>query len=54
MMGWRLDPIKKRKYQAAEHLGLTNRLLESGWPGLSAKESGRIGAQIRRSPQKQE
>lgn len=53
MTQWRLDPKAKRKYEAAECLSLTPRLLESGWPGLSAKEAGRIGAQMRRkTPEK--
>ncbi len=51
---WRLDERQKRKYEAAERLGLTSRLLENGWPGLTAKESGRIGAAVRRPPQKRE
>ena len=53
-MEWRIDPKQKRKYEAAERLGLTARLREQGWPGLTAKETGRIGAQIRRPLQKQE
>lgn len=51
---WRLDPKYKRKYEAAERLGLTQRLLEEGWPGLTAKETGRIGAEVRRPQRKQE
>lgn len=51
---WRLDGKQKRKYQAAEALGFTARLIENGWPGLSAKETGRVGALLRHSPQKQE
>ena len=53
-MDWRLDPKHKRKYEAAERLGLTQRLLEEGWPGLTAKDSGRIGAEVRRPLRKQE
>ncbi len=53
-MDWRLDPRQKRKYQAAERLGLLPRLQETGWAGLTAKESGRIGAQVRRPPHRQE
>ena len=53
-MTWRLSPREKRKYQAAEWLGFTARLKENGWPGLSAKETGQIGAEIRYSPRKQE
>lgn len=44
---WRLDEKSKRKYEAAERFGLTARLLENGWPGLSAKEAGRIGGALR-------
>ena len=33
----------RRKYRAAEAAGLLERVLEVGWAGLSAKESGRIG-----------
>ena len=46
-MTWRLEPKQKRKYQAAEQLGLVPRLQESGWAGLTAKESGRVGAWVR-------
>ena len=53
-MTWRLSPKQKRKYQAADALGLTRRLQECGWPGLSAKETGRVGAMLRRPPRKQE
>ena len=54
MNGWRLGAEQKRKYEAAEALGLTQRLRECGWAGLSAKETGRVGAAMRRMPQKQE
>lgn len=40
---WRLHEKDKRKYDLARRYGLTQRLLEVGWAGLSAKESGRIG-----------
>lgn len=53
-MDWRLDPQQKRKYQAAERLGFTARLIECGWPGLSAKETGQVGAMIRYAPPQQE
>ena len=48
-MDWRLDARQKRKYEAAQQLGLTGRLTEMGWPGLTAKETGRIGAAMRRA-----
>ena len=54
MTCWRLEHRQKRKYEAAESLGLTSRLLENGWPGLTAKETGRIGALLRHPPRKQE
>ena len=53
-MTWRLESQQKRKYQAAERLGLIPRLQESGWAGLPAKESGRVGAAMRHPPEKQE
>lgn len=34
---------ERNKYRAAEEAGLLERVLEVGWAGLSAKESGRIG-----------
>ena len=53
-MTWRLSHQQKRKYEAAEALCLTARLRECGWAGLTAKETGRVGAMMRHSPQKQE
>lgn len=41
-----MTPLSQRmrnKYRAAEAAGLLERVLEVGWAGLSAKESGRIG-----------
>lgn len=34
---------ERSKYQAAQAAGLLDRVLEVGWAGLSAKESGKIG-----------
>lgn len=31
------------KYEITEELGLLDKVLESGWKSLSAKETGRIG-----------
>ena len=31
------------KYRAAKEAGLLDRVLEVGWAGLTAKESGKIG-----------
>lgn len=50
---WRLDEAKKHKYLAARALGLTEQLLLRGWPGLSAKDAGRIGAQVKMRKNKQ-
>lgn len=44
---WRLETRQRRKYEAAQRLGLTQALLEGGWAGLSAKDAGRIGAALR-------
>ena len=49
MQTWRLTERNTRKYEAAERLGLIPRLLEDGWPGLSAKEAGRIGGAMHRA-----
>lgn len=38
-----LTARERNKYRAAEKAGLLERVLEVGWAGLSAKESGRIG-----------
>ena len=46
MQQWRLTEKQTRKYDVAERLGLTPRLLENGGPGLSAKEAGRIGGAL--------
>lgn len=45
---WRLDEKAKRKYAAAERFGLTEKLLQAGWAGLSAKDSGRIGGSMKK------
>ena len=34
---------ERSKYQAAKAAGLLERVLQVGWAGLSAKESGKIG-----------
>ncbi|MDR7856479.1 small, acid-soluble spore protein, alpha/beta type [Tissierella sp.] len=36
----------KLKLEIAEELGLTDKIKEVGWAGLTAKESGRIGGLI--------
>ena len=37
---------EKMKYEAATELGLIDRLLEVGWGGLTAGETGRIGGRV--------
>jgi len=49
---WRLDERAKRKYAAAERYGLKERLLQEGWAGLSAKDSGRIGGSLKTKKEK--
>lgn len=34
---------ERNKYRAAQEAGLLERVLEVGWAGLTAKETGRIG-----------
>ena len=46
MQSWRLTEREKRKYAAAEQLGLMETLRQTGWAGLSAKEAGRIGGKL--------
>ncbi len=35
---------ERRKYEAAEALGLTDKLLRAGWGSLTARETGLVGA----------
>ncbi len=39
----KLSPQEQLKYEIAEELGLSSKVLERGWRSLTAKESGRIG-----------
>lgn len=41
-----LKPEERMKYEIAQELGLYDKVLESGWKSLSAKETGRIGGLI--------
>ena len=44
-----MKPLTKREranYRAAKEAGLLERVLEVGWAGLTAKESGRIGGML--------
>lgn len=38
-----LSGEEKLKYEIAEELGILDKVLESGWKSLSAKETGKIG-----------
>ena len=48
----RMNPLRpmteqeKLKYEAATELGLIDRLLEVGWGGLTAGETGQIGGRV--------
>lgn len=39
----KIKPEEQLKYEIAEELGLLDKVLESGWKSLSAKETGRVG-----------
>ena len=39
---------ERLKYEAAEELGLLTRLMEVGWGGLTAGETGKIGGVVAR------
>ena len=41
-----LSPDDKLKYEIAQELGLLEKVKETGWKSLSAKETGRIGGLI--------
>ena len=48
MKGYMKPPTvrERAKYRAAKDAGLLERVLEVGWAGLTAKESGRIGGML--------
>ena len=39
---------ERLKYEAARQLGLIEKLLDVGWGGLTAEETGRIGGMVGR------
>ncbi|SEU33173.1 Small, acid-soluble spore protein, alpha/beta type [Lacrimispora sphenoides] len=41
-----MKPEEVLKFEIASELGLGDKVIESGWRSLSAKESGRIGGLI--------
>ncbi|HHT97841.1 MAG TPA: small, acid-soluble spore protein, alpha/beta type, partial [Clostridiales bacterium] len=38
-----IKPGEEMKYEIAKELGLLDKVLDTGWKSLTAKESGRIG-----------
>ena len=48
--------MSKKKYEMAEELGLSDKVMSGGWRSLTAKESGRIGGLVtkRKREMKQE
>lgn len=48
MKGYMKPPTvrERAKYRAAKEAGLLERVLEVGWAGLTAKESGKIGGML--------
>ncbi len=51
-----LKPEELLKYEIAEELGLSDKVMSGGWRSLTAKESGRIGGLVtkRKREMKQE
>nr|MDD6336663.1 small acid-soluble spore protein alpha/beta type [bacterium] len=43
-----LTPEKRARYEAAVALGYREKLEQGGWGGLSARETGLIGAEVKR------
>lgn len=41
------------KYEIAEELGLLNKVFDTGWKSLTAKESGKIGGLIKSKKDKE-
>lgn len=38
-----MEGTERMKYEIAEEMGILDKVLESGWRSLSAKETGKIG-----------
>lgn len=49
-----LSPRENLKYEIAKELGVFDKVLESGWKSLSAKETGRIGGLMTRKKKNME
>ena len=43
-----MEETERLKYEVADELGLTPRLLRVGWAGLTTEETGRIGGIVAR------
>ncbi len=43
----------RMKYEAAEELGLIDKVMEKGWKGLTSRESGQIGGIVSSRKRKQ-
>lgn len=41
-----MEGQERMKYEIAEELGLLDKVLESGWRSLSAKETGKVGGMM--------
>lgn len=41
-----MTPEEQLKFEIAEELGLSERVLKEGWKSLTSKESGRIGGMM--------
>ena len=43
-----LDADVQKKYEVAKELGIYDKVLEKGWGSLTAEETGRVGAVLRK------
>jgi Small, acid-soluble spore proteins, alpha/beta type len=48
-----IAPEERLKYEIAGELGLLDKVVEKGWKGLSAKETGRIGGLVAKKKREQ-
>ena len=49
-----IKPEEALKYEIAKELGYLDKVMESGWKSLTAKESGRIGGIMTRMKREQD
>lgn len=45
---WGINMDDKFKFEAAKELGLLDKVKKVGWPNLSAQETGKIGAIVKK------